>query len=68
MIETCIIVVPTFGLQEDMDNFDAKEQKKKLDVALHQEHYRVKLMNNYEYAGVLFTQYVLEKKKWRRGY
>lgn len=65
MIETCIIVVPTFGLQEDMTNFNAVEQKRKLDVALHQEHYRVKLMNNYEYAGVLFTQYVLERRKRR---
>ena len=65
MIETCIITVPTLGRQEDMISFDAKEQKKKLDIALHQECYRVKLMNNYEYAGVLFTQYVLERRKRR---
>lgn len=63
MIKTCIIVVPTFGWQGDMANFNAEEQKRKLDVALHQEHYRVKLMNNYEYAGVLFTHYVLEKRR-----
>lgn len=65
MIETCIIVVPTFGQTGDMAYFNAEEQKRKLDVALHQEHYRVKLMNNYEYASVLFTQYVLERRKWR---
>lgn len=65
MIETYIIIVPTFGRQEDMSNFNFKEQKRKLDVALQQEHYRVKLMNNYEYAGVLFTQYVLERRKRR---
>lgn len=66
MIKTCIIVVPTLWTDDmptDSDSINASEQKAKLDRALHQEHYRVKLMNNYEYKGVLFTQYVLEKEK-----
>lgn len=62
MIETCIIVVPTLWTDnKPFGSIDAEEQKAKLDRALHQEHYRVKLMNNYKYKGVLFTQYVLEK-------
>lgn len=62
MIETCVIVVPTLWTDnKPFDSIEANEQKAKLDRALHQEHYRVKLMNNYEYKGVLFTQYVLEK-------
>lgn len=62
MIQTCIIVVPTIWTDDKpFGSIDAEEQKAKLDKALHQEHYRVKLMNNYEYEGVLFTQYVLEK-------
>lgn len=66
MIQTCIIVVPTLWTDDKpFSSIDAEEQKRKLDVALHQEHYRVKLMNNYEYAGVLFTQYVLERRKRR---
>ena len=64
MIETCIILVPTLWTgDKPLDSIDVEEQKAKLDKALHQEHYRVKLMNNYEYAGVLFTQYVLEKRR-----
>ena len=62
MIKTCIIVVPTLWTDDThSDSINTNEQKAKLDKALHQEHYRVKLMNNYEYEGVLFTQYVLEK-------
>lgn len=62
MIKTCVIVVPTLWTEDKLsDSINANEQKAKLDRALHQEHYRVKLMNNYEYEGVLFTQYVLEK-------
>lgn len=64
MIKTCIIVVPTLWVDNIPSvSINAEEQKAKLDKALHQEHYRVKLMNNYEYEGVLFTQYVLEKGK-----
>lgn len=62
MIQTCIIIVPTLWTDDKpFGSIDTEEQKAKLDKALHQEHYRVKLMNNYEYKGVLFTQYVLEK-------
>lgn len=64
MIKTCIIVVPTLWVGKIPSvSINAEEQKAKLDKALHQEYYRVKLMNNYEYEGVLFTQYVLEKGK-----
>lgn len=63
MIETAVIVVPTLwvGNNPDVSGFDPSGSKQKLDFALHKKHYRVKLMNNYEYKDILFTQYVLEK-------
>lgn len=64
MIETVIMTVPTLWTKNNIDAYELNpvEEKRNLDIALHKEHYRVKLMNNFEYRGILFTQYVLERR------
>ena len=63
-MKTLIICVPTLWREGDLEemDIDPNTQKETLDDALNKG-YRVKIMNNYEYENILFSQYVLEKRK-----
>lgn len=63
-MKTLVICVPTLWREGDLEEMeiDPITQKKTLDDALNVG-YRIKIMNNYEYENILFSQYVLEKRK-----
>lgn len=63
-MKTLIICVPTLWRKGDLEemDIDPNTQKETLDYALNKG-YRIKIMNNYEYENILFSQYVLEKRK-----
>lgn len=64
MVNTTVILVPTLWQDGDLEHLDPnivpEKQHALLNEALNKG-YRVTLMNNFEYLGILFTQYVLEK-------
>lgn len=64
MVNTMVILVPTLWQEGDLEHLDTNivpEKQRTLLNATLSKGYRITLMNNFEYLGILFTQYVLEK-------
>lgn len=64
MVNTTVILVPTLWQDGDLEHLDSNIVPEKQHALLNEalaKGYRITLMNNFEYLGILFTQYVLEK-------